>query len=363
MQTLSVETTTRTRSRGLARTLGRFAEALCTPLVPADYLDLVAPMRPGAHRARLLEVRPETPRATTLVLRASRPLDGWQPGHYLRLGVQVDGVRLWRSYSLTAPPAADGTFTVTVGRLDGGKVSSALAAARPGLVVELDGPAGEFTLPATAPAKALFVTAGTGLTPVMGMLRARLADLRDVVVVHSARTPADVLFGAELRAWAAQGRLRLVERHTALEGRLDPGALAALVPDLAERDVWACGPAGLLADLAAAAEAGGWAHRLRTEAFHAAVVATGEGGAVTFARAGVTVDADGASALLDAGEGAGVLLPSGCRMGICFQCVVPLVDGTVRDVRNGTLTTATPDDTALVQTCVNAAAGPCTVDA
>lgn len=355
--------TTRTRPRALARTLGRVAEALCTPLVPADYLDLVAPMRPGAYRARLLEVRSETTRATTLVLRASRPLDGWRPGRYVRLGVEVDGVRLWRSYSLTAPPAADGTFTLTVGRHDAGKVSGALAAARPGLVVELDGPAGEFTLPAQAPAKTLFVTAGTGLTPVMGMLRSRLADLADVVVVHSARTADDVLFGAELRAWAAQGRLRLVERHTAEQGRLDPAALAAAVPDLLERDVWACGPAGLLADLTEAAEAAGWADRLTTEQFHAVVVEPGEGGTVTFARGGVTVDADGATALLDAGEGAGVLLPSGCRMGICFQCVVPLVDGTVRDVRNGTLTTATPDDTALVQTCVSAAAGPCTVDA
>ena len=77
----------------------------------------------------------------------------------------------------------------------------------------------------------------------------------------------------------------------------------------------------------------------------------------------MTVEADGATTLLDAGEAAGVLLPSGCRMGICFQCVVPLTDGSVRDVRNGTVLTGAPDDPSLVQTCVNAAAGPCSLDA
>ncbi len=351
------------RPRTLSRTLGRVAEALCTPLVPADYLDLVAPMRPGARRARVVAVRPETARATTLVLRPAFHWPGHRPGQYVRLGIDVDGVRLWRSYSLTGPQQPDGTLSVTVGALDGGTVSAHLKALRPGALVEMDGPDGVFTLPDTAPAKALFVTAGTGLTPVVGMLRTRLADLPDAVLVHSARTADDVLFADELRAWDAQGRLRLVERHTATSGRLTAAALAGLVPDLAERETWACGPNGLLDEIGAAARAQGWAHRLHTERFRAVRAEPGTGGTVTYGRAAVTVEADGARTLLDAGDAAGVLLPSGCRMGICFGCVVPLTDGSVRDVRNGALTSATPDHPALVQTCISAAAGPCSLDA
>jgi ferredoxin len=92
------------------------------------------------------------------------------------------------------------------------------------------------------------------------------------------------------------------------------------------------------------------------------VVATGEGGTVRFTEADVTADADGATPILDAGEEAGVVMPSGCRMGICFGCVVPLREGAVRDLRNGDLTTAAPGDGVLVQTCVSAVAGHCDID-
>jgi ferredoxin len=89
---------------------------------------------------------------------------------------------------------------------------------------------------------------------------------------------------------------------------------------------------------------------------------TGDGGAVTFIQSDVQADADGATSLLDAGEQAGVLMPSGCRMGICFGCVAPLREGAVRDLRTGALTTASPGDGVLVQTCVSAAAGACQID-
>ena len=104
---------------------------------------------------------------------------------------------------------------------------------------------------------------------------------------------------------------------------------------------------------------------MHTERFRPAVVVEGEGGTVTFGRGGSTtvVAADGATPILDAGEDAGVLLPSGCRMGICFGCVVPLRSGAVRDLRDGTLTLATDDgDDVRIQTCVSAAAGACEID-
>ena len=234
--------------------------------------------------------------------------------------------------------------------------------ARPGTVLQLDQATGEFVLPTTAPAKALFVTAGSGITPVMGMLRSKLSVLRDVVLVHSAPTSEDVVFGAELRRLAADGRLRLVEHHTDIHGVLGTEDLAALVPDHADRETWACGPTGMLDALEEHWDTRGVAHRMHTERFRPSVLVTGEGGTVRFDRSDVTVEADGSTPLLDAGETAGVLMPSGCRMGICFGCVVPLRSGAVRDLRDGSLTTAAVGDGVRIQTCVSAAAGACDID-
>jgi ferredoxin-NADP reductase len=282
----------------------------------------------------------------------------------VRIGIDVDGVRQWRAYSITSVLGrADGCFTITVKAIPDGKVSNHLVhRARPGTIVQLDQATGEFVLPAQRPAKALFVTAGSGVTPVMGILRNHVDEHEDVVVVHSAPTPDDVIFGAELRELARTGRIRLIERHTGTAGLLDAAALAELVPDLAERSTWACGPVGLLEALEEHWAAQGIADQLYTERFRPRVLVTGEGGTVAFARSGRTLDVDGATPILDAAEEAGLLMPSGCRMGICYGCVLPLREGAVRDLRTGEITTAAPGDGVLVQTCISAAAGACDID-
>jgi ferredoxin-NADP reductase len=340
----------------------RAVELITTPLVPADYLDVIAPLRnPAVLRARIEEVRAETRDSVTLVLRPGRGWRPHEPGQYVRLGVDVDGVRLWRAYSVTCAP---GVLSVTVNAVPDGAVSNHLVrTARRGMIVQLEVPAGDFVLPVPRPAKILFVTAGSGITPVMGMLRSLLHELSDVVVVHSAPVREAVVFGAELRALAAAGRIALIERHTRTDGRITPAELVELVPDLADRHTWACGPNAMLDDLGAYFAEAGTADQLHVERFRPTVIATGDGGTVTFARSGAVVEADGGVPILDAGEAAGVLMPSGCRMGICFSCVLPMTEGAVRDLRDGQITTAVEGDNVLIQTCVSAAAGPCRLDA
>ncbi|PZG02034.1 ferredoxin reductase [Micromonospora deserti] len=349
----------------LRRRILRLAAAVTTPLLPGDYLDLVAPLRSGADlRGRILAVRPETPDAATVVIQPGRDWRGHRPGQYVRLGVDVDGVRQWRAYSVTSAPGRRGDpISITVKAIPDGVVSNHLVRrVRPGAIVQLDQAQGDFVLPGDPPARVLFVTAGSGITPVMGMLRAGALAGADVVLAHSAPTPTDVIFGAELRDLAARGAIRLVERHTDTDGLLGVRQLAELVPDHLDRQTWACGPVGLLDALVEHWATGGQADRLHTERFRPTIITPGEGGTVTFGRSAVTVQADGATPLLDAGEAAGVLMPSGCRMGICFGCVLPLRQGAVRDLRNGALTTAVPGDGVLIQTCVSAPAGACDID-
>lgn len=345
--------------------LTRLAERLTTPLLPSDYLDVIDPLLSGAQlRGRIVGIHPETRDAVTLVIQPGRGWAGHIPGQYVRLGVDIDGVRQWRTYSLTSQTnPTDRRISVTVKAIPDGLVSNYLVRrATVGTIVHLDQAAGEFTLGRTAPAKVLFVTAGSGITPVIGMLRNVRTDHADIVVVHSAPTANDVIFGGELRMLAARKQIRLVEIHTETDGRLDITGLERLVGNLAERHTWACGPTGLLDALESRWSAEGIADRLHTEQFRPALVTTGEGGTVTFSGSATTVEADGDRSLLETGEAAGVLMPSGCRMGICFGCVAPLRRGAVRDLRNGDLTTAADGDGVVIQTCISAAAGDCDID-
>lgn len=359
-------TAPRTTSLGVLRArVMKLAERVTTPLVPADYLDVIDPLRSGADlRGRIVALHPETRDAVTVVIKPGRGWRGHTPGQYVRIGIDVDGVRQWRAYSLTSQTSRpDDCITITVKAIPGGTVSNHLVGrATVGTVIQLDQPAGEFTLEGHEPAKILFVTAGSGVTPVMGMLRNMTDQHRDVTVVHSAPTAGDVIFGEELRTMARRGRIRLVERHTDTDGVLDMETLADLVDDFATRQTWACGPAGMLDALEARWDAAGIADQLHTERFRPTMITAGDGGAVTFAKSGTTVDAEASQTLLDTGEAAGVLMPSGCRMGICFGCVAPLRQGAVRDLRTGDITTASPGDNVQIQTCVSAAAGTCEIE-
>jgi len=374
---VSTAVPTRRRAGSLLRQVARLAERATTPLLPADYLDLLDPLRRGADlRGRIVAVQPETTDAATIVIRPGADWAGHVPGQYVRIGIDVDGVRLWRAYSLTHGPRADGNISITVKAVPEGKVSTHLVRrVTTGTLVHLEQASGEFVLP-RAGTKLLFVTAGSGITPVIGMLRnlfpvadsgvvrlERSAD-HDITVVHVAPSEPDSIFIANLRALDDAGLIRLVARYADVHGTFDVDELSALVPDLHERSTLACGPAGLLDALAAHHDAHGLP--LMTEQFRVATVAAGVGGTVTFGRSGTTVQADGATPILTAAEDAGLLMPSGCRMGICYGCVLPLRQGAVRDLRTGEITTASPHQSGSggvpIQTCINAAAGACDID-
>jgi stearoyl-CoA 9-desaturase NADPH oxidoreductase len=350
--------------------LRKIAARITTPLLPDDYLHLANPLWSARElRGRIVEVRRETEDSATLVIKP-----GWgfgfdyQPGQYIGIGLLMDGRWRWRSYSLTSSPATPGpgsprTVTITVKAMPEGFLSTHLVAGvEPGTIVRLAAPQGNFVLPDPAPPAILFLTAGSGITPVMSMLRTlvRRNQITDVTHLHSAPTQSDVMFGAELAALAVdRPGYRLQVRETRKQGRLDLAALEQEVPDWRERQTWACGPEGMLAQAEKVWSSAGISDRLHLERFAVSKAApAGAGGTVTFVRSGRAVASDAATSLMDAGEGAGVQMPFGCRMGICQSCVVSLVEGHVRDLRTG----QEHDPGTRVQTCVSAASGDCALD-
>jgi stearoyl-CoA 9-desaturase NADPH oxidoreductase len=346
--------------------LRKLAGRITTPLLPDDYLRLANPLWSARElRGRILQVRRETQDSATLVIKP-----GWgfrfdyEPGQYMGIGLLVDGRWRWRSYSLTSSPVtASRTVTITVKAMPEGFLSAHLVGGvAPGTIVRLAAPQGNFVLPNPAPPAVLFITAGSGITPVMSMLRtlARRDQVTDVMHVHSAPTAADVMFGAELDQLARDhAGYRLQLRMTRSQGRLDLSRLDTEVPDWRDRQTWACGPEAMLSAAERTWSAAGIGERLHLERFAVSRAApAGAGGMVTFAKSGKSTAADAATSLMDAGERVGVQMPFGCRMGICQSCVVGLVEGHVRDLRTG----AEHEPGTRVQTCISAASGDCVLE-
>ncbi|MCL3817315.1 ferredoxin reductase [Aeromicrobium wangtongii] len=352
----------RTSALQRLRTLGK---GLTTPLSPDDYLALINPLWTQRElRGRVEKVVPETENAATLVI---RPGWGWSfdhaPGQYIGIGVEIDGRFHWRSYSLSSVPLVEGrTVSITVKAMPEGFLSEHLVnGLEPGTIVRLATPQGDFVVPDPPPNKMLMLVGGSGITPIMSILRTldRRGSLPDVVLSYSARHREDMMFHDELHELAQRAEhLTFVPRFTDDEGMLEIERLDDVCHDWMERETWACGPAPMLDALTDHYRRLGREEHLHVERFNLAVTDGGEGGTVTFGAGGPTVEVDGATTLLDAGEKAGVNMLFGCRMGICHTCDVPLASGRVRDLRSGD---EHGEPGEYVQTCISVAAGDCTL--
>ena len=340
---------------------------LTTPLHPDDYLRLVNPLWTSRElRGRVEEVIPETEDAATLVI---RPGWGWRyehrPGQYVGIGIQVDGKFQWRSYSVSSPPTRKGrTISITVRAMPEGLLSSHLVKGlEPGTIVRLALPEGDFVLPDPPPANILFLVGGSGVTPVMAMLRTlhRRGTMPDVVMHYSSPTEERMIFKRELDDLDQQHDSLTVHRlFTDTDGILELDDLDTICPDWRERETWACGPSPMLDAISERWEKEGIEDQLHVERFSLELGGDGgEGGTITFRNTGKTVEVDGATTVLEAGEQAGIGMPYGCRMGICHTCTITMVSGKIRDLRNGD-EFGNPNEP--VQTCVTAAVGDCTFD-
>jgi stearoyl-CoA 9-desaturase NADPH oxidoreductase len=343
--------------------------ALSSPLLIDDYLELVNPLWSTRElRGRIEEVNHETRDAATVLIKPGYRWGGHRPGQYLRIGLDIEGVRHWRAYSLTSDPQrADGLISITVKNVDEGKVSPYLVRrGRPGTIVSLGGVEGEFLLPDELPDKLLFISAGSGITPIMSMLRHidQTGELGDVVLLHSARHADEVIFGDELRDLARRReRFVLHEQHTGEHGRMGPGDLDRLCPDWRERDTYISGPNEMLDAFSDAYEAAGIPDRLHMERFQPKLGLgdgeEGEGGTIRFLKSDAEAESDGSQPILVAGEEAGLDLPYGCREGICHTCVGELRSGRVRDLRNGKVY---GEEGEVIRTCISAPEGPVEIE-
>jgi stearoyl-CoA 9-desaturase NADPH oxidoreductase len=344
-------------------------ESLSSPLLPDDYLELVNPLWSTRElRARIEEVRHETEQAATVLIKPGYRWPGHKPGQFVRIGIDIDGVRHWRAYSLTSDPhREDGLISITPKRVDEGKVSPYLVGgARPGTIVSLSKIEGEFVLPDPAPSRLLFISAGSGITPIMSMLRHldHAGAMPDVVVLHSARELDEVIFGDDLRRLAGKhDGFHLHEQLTRANGRMGPGDLARLCPDWREREAYISGPNDMLDAFAEHFNEHADSDRLHMERFQPKLglgrSGEGGGGTIKFCMSDCEAESDGSMPILVAGEEAGLELPYGCREGICHTCVGELRSGQVRDLRTGKVY---GQEGEVIRICISAPEGPVEID-
>jgi ferredoxin-NADP reductase len=341
--------------------------SLTSPHSIDHYLEHVHPMLTVSEvRARVVRVERETGDASTVVLKPNGAWRGFVPGQHVQLGVEVEGKRRVRVFSVSSSQAnRDGTFSVYEKAHPDGYVSQFLhTGLEPRTIVHLSQAEGEFVLPDVVPDRLLLLSGGSGITPVMSMIRTLRdrAHRGDVTFLHYARSRDDEMFSAELDALADAG-VRVVRVYTRqpapgaeLAGRFHVDHLKHLGIDAADTLTYVCGPAGLIASVRDTYEELGAAEQLRAEYFKVPSVdldAADATGTLTFDASGTEADNSGATILQQA-EAAGLSPAYGCRMGVCNTCAVKKLHGAVRHVVSGEVCAST-DET--IKVCVNVPVG------
>lgn len=283
----------------------------------------------------------------------------FKAGQYFLFDLEHNGEAESRCYSISSSPHRTNAFSVTVKRVPGGKISNWLHDTLvPGASVKANGPLGHFVRSEAAKPKLLLLSGGSGITPVMSILR-ELADScepADVIFMHAARTPLDLIFRDELACIARKLkglRLHFLPETVAgepswsgLTGRISADYFRLAVPDIADRTVMCCGPAPFMAAARGiAAELGVPAPHYLEESFDAAVIdepeipAIQEAAArvfqVTFSKQARSIEVTGDQSVLSCAKKAGVRIPSSCANGVCGTCKSKLTSGTVDMNHNG----------------------------
>jgi len=353
----------------------RFLEAVATPHGVDSYLEQIDPLLvAGECRAEVVGVERGTEESVTLTLRPNRAWQGFRAGQFVNVAVEIDGVRHQRCYSPTCVEGRGATVEITTKRHPEGLVSNFLVGrAEPGMVVGLSAGEGGFQLPDPRPASVLLIGGGSGITPLMAILRTLFAEGYEgpIALLYYAPDAERCIYGEELeRLAAAHPNFQLLRSYTRapgsgeLDGHFDPTHLPESDPCFAEAETFACGPPALL-DAVRGTWANGLEHRLHVESFvpptFVPVGEPGEGAILfsqTGAGSGVEVANSGAS-LLEQAEAAGLTPAYGCRMGICHTCTCRKRAGTHKNLITGEVSSA-PDEE--IQLCVSAALGDLTVE-
>ena len=371
---MSAATTAVPRSRRLRTRLpgSGILDLLAGPAGVDGYLEQVRPTW-AVHdcRAEITDVRHGTPDSVTLTLRANRAWQGFRAGQFVQVAVEIEGVRRTRCYSPASVAGKSRELELTVKSHSEGLVSNFLIdRARPGMVLALEQAEGDFQLPDTRPERVLLISGGSGITPVMSMLRTLCAEDHSgpLTFLHFAPDAEHAIYRRELeRIVAEHPNVHLIRSYTRApgtgeaDGHFERAQLERMEPDYALAETFACGPPALLDAVREMWAADGIESRLHVESFVPPTLVPSSGvagGSIHFAGSGLRIDNSGGS-LLEQAESAGLTPETGCRMGICHTCSCRKTAGNVKNLVTGEVSS---DEDEEIQICVSAPIGDVVVE-
>lgn len=320
-------------------------------------IDLVSlPIWQGDETLRCVARREETHDCATFELTASYPAQYvYHPGQFVTVGVEIDGRKHYRAYSISSTPSRPETLSITVKRVECGLVSNHLLDCfQRGDTIEVGAPMGEFHLNTAAPPKeVVLLSAGSGITPMMSIARWLLDNGHDTVIhfIHSAHSEKDIIFRDELMGLKdrhANFRLELfvskpeggIKCHS---GRLCAERLDALLPDVSGARIFLCGQGGYMEMIEAWRTTRGIADEFfHKESFTPVAAAAAPGDAETFQLSvpsfGKMAEIRAGQTLLEIMEPEGIPVIAACRSGVCGSCKCKVAEGDTESTSTATLT-------------------------
>ncbi|GAA3925200.1 ferredoxin reductase [Litoribacillus peritrichatus] len=333
--------------------------------------------------AKVLKVTTQTSSATSFRILPASHWQGFVPGQYITLEVEVNGVRLLRNYSISSTTAEfnrSGTIDITVKAVDQGKVSNYLnKKLTAGDTLHISQAKGEFTLADHQQQPITFLAAGSGITPIMSMLESLCLQHRTapVTLLYSVPTEKDLIFASQLQTLSQTHRfLRFIPYYSRTQGRLNQEALSDLLnlskESATQQRVYLCGPNEFMAAQTTHLthmgvlpanihqESFGSANVLRTpDASSLAALNTDTPSTVHFQRSNTTITSQTNKSLLELAEQAGLKPKYGCRSGICHECKCTRTQGRLFNTLTGEWI---PDEQPNVQACIAVPAGPVAIE-
>ena len=308
-------------------------------------------------------VVPETADTATFTFRA--PSGAWfdyQPGQFVTLDLPTPGGNVQRTYTISSSPSRPLSISVTVKAQPGSTGGRwMIDHLRPGMRLKAYGPAGIFSFVRHEAPKYLFISAGSGVTPLMSMTTWAWdsGEMPDIVFVHAARSPSDIIFRQRLEGMA--DRVPGLQLRFAVEesdpfrtwhgyrGRLNQIMLGLMAPDYLEREVFCCGPEPFMQAVRDMLVALGYdMERYHQESFGAPIRNEAEApvlddvvpdeevrAEITFESSGVTAKCHETDTVLAVAKANGLNIPSGCTFGLCGTCKIRKTKGEVHMVHNG----------------------------
>jgi ferredoxin-NADP reductase len=349
----------------------RLLDTIAGPHGIDRYLEQISPTLVfGECRAEVVAAKHGTTDSVTLSLRPNRAWEGLRAGQFVQVSVEIDGVRHTRCYSPASPEGSGRELEITVKRHPDGLVSNFLADhAQSGMVIGLSQADGDFHLPDARPDSILLIGAGSGITPLMAILRTLCAEghAGQIALIQYAPDPDRTIYRQELDRLAAENpNFKLTRSYTRasgageLDGHFSPAHLPQADPNFTAAETFACGPPALL-DAVRGTWANGLEQRLHVESFvPPGLLPAGEPGtgSIRFAGSSLEVRNSGAS-ILEQAEKAGVPAQSGCRMGICHTCTCRKLSGTVKNLLTEEVSTAADEE---IQLCISAPLSDLVID-